>query len=105
MSVALCKFVCMSHKMFSEYSSARNFKGIVQKYYTTFLPSAVSQELQWLHTAHCRLQRVKRVFTARTVGTLYCFTVGLQCALNTPLYAHCTLSWVCTVSPGQATLG
>ena len=41
MSVALCKFVCISHKMFSEYSSARNFKGIVQKYYTNFLPSTV----------------------------------------------------------------
>ncbi len=47
MSVALCKFVLMSHKMFSEYSSARNFKVIVQKYYTNFLPSAVSQELHW----------------------------------------------------------
>ncbi len=39
MSVALCKFVCISHKMFSEYSSARNCKGIVQEYYTNFLHS------------------------------------------------------------------
>ena len=29
-------------------SCARNFKGIVQKYYTNFLPSAVSQELQYI---------------------------------------------------------
>ena len=28
-------------------------------------------------------QWVKRVFIARIVGTLYCFTVGLQCALHT----------------------
>ena len=38
----------MSHEMFSEYSSARNFKGIVQKYYTTSLPSAFSQELRYI---------------------------------------------------------
>ncbi len=35
-----------------------------------------------IHSAHCRLQWVKRVCTARTVGPLYCFTVGLQWALQ-----------------------
>ncbi len=38
----------------------------------------------WLGIVYIQwLQWVKRVFTARTVGTLYCLTVGLQCALHT----------------------
>ncbi len=43
--------------------------------------------LQWgtvhaLHAIYSGHTYVKRICTARTVGTLYCFIVGLQCALQ-----------------------
>ena len=43
-------------------------------------------EVQWMysgHLVHLQWGTVHALHaTARTVGTLYCFTVGLQCALQ-----------------------
>ena len=74
--------------MFSEYSSARNFKEIMQKYYTNFLPLVVSQELQCVYRLGCAYLFYPLQTAVGTVLTLWQPWAGASVACS----GHCIYS-------------